>query len=374
MTTPNTPGPEAPREAATPLARLLARRIAASGPIGMADYMAECLLHPEHGYYTTREPFGTAGDFTTAPEISQMFGELMGLCLAQNWQDQGAPAPFALAELGPGRGTLMADIWRATARVPGFHTAARLHLVEASPRLRASQQAALAGLPVTWHTTPDALPEGPLWLVANEFFDALPVRQFLRAEGGWAERVVGLRDGALALGLAPAAPLAALAHRLEDTGPGDLVELCPAAEPVMAAIARRVAARGAALIVDYGGWRSLGVTVQALRDHRTDPILAHPGQADLTAHVDFEALARAARIAVPRIGLSGPAGQGLWLEALGITPRAQALARNLAGPALDAHVAAYRRLTHPQEMGTLFRVLALHPPGHAPPGMAEQPR
>jgi NADH dehydrogenase [ubiquinone] 1 alpha subcomplex assembly factor 7 len=195
------------------------------------------------------------------------------------------------------------------------------------------------------------------------------VRQFVRQGAGWAERVVGLRDGALATGLAPAAPLAALAHRLGDTRDGDVVETCPAAAPAIVAIAQRIArGGGAALIIDYGGWRSLGDTVQALRNHAPDDILAHPGQADITAHVDFEALARAA---VPVTGCSGPVGQGQWLDALGISARAQVLARSLTGDALAAHVAAHRRLTHPQEMGTLFKVLALHAPGHPPPGMLD---
>ncbi|MFZ1480323.1 MAG: SAM-dependent methyltransferase, partial [Paracoccaceae bacterium] len=162
----------------TPLTRLLARRIRAGGPITLADYMTECLLHPEHGYYTTRPPFGAAGDFITAPEISQMFGELLGLALAQYWLDLGAPAPFTLAELGPGRGTLMADVLRATRAVPGFHAAAGLVLVEASPRLRRVQGDALAGFHPKWAGSAADLPQAPLFLLANEFFDALPIRQF----------------------------------------------------------------------------------------------------------------------------------------------------------------------------------------------------
>ncbi|MGC9420120.1 MAG: class I SAM-dependent methyltransferase [Rhodovulum sp.] len=352
----------------TPLAALLARRIAATGPISLADFMADCLIHPEHGYYSTRDPFGAAGDFTTAPEISQMFGELIGLWLAQTWMDRGGPAPFTLAELGPGRGTLMADALRATRTVPGFHAAARLHLVETSPSLRAKQRTALAGHDVTWIDGVDALPEAPLFLVANEFFDALPIRQFQRDPAGWRERQVGLAEGALALGLSAPAPLAELAHRLKDTRPGDIVETCPAAAPIAAAIAARIAARGgAALIVDYGGWRSRGDTLQAVRSHRPDPVLAHPGQSDLTAHVDFEALARAAQAAGAAVSPLTP--QGVFLERLGITARAQALAKNLSGGALESHIAAHRRLTHPQEMGTLFQTLALtERGGPSPPG------
>lgn len=347
----------------TPLAEILAARIAATGPITVADYMSECLLHPEHGYYTTRPPFGTAGDFITAPEISQMFGELIGLALGQAWLDQGAPGSALLAELGPGRGTLMADMLRVLAKLPGA-SGLRPHLVEASPRLRAEQATRVPG--ATWPDTLADLPEGPLFLVANEFFDALPIRQFIRAGGGWCERVVGLDpDGALVFGRTPPVPLQALAHRLEDTAEGALVETCAPALPIMAEIARRIATHGgAALIIDYGGWHSRGDTLQALSGHAPDDPLAHPGEADLTAHVDFEPLARTAREG----GADAAAltSQGVFLERLGITARAQALARRMRGPELDIHIAAHRRLTHPDEMGCLFQVLGVSPVG-APP-------
>ncbi|WP_299647911.1 class I SAM-dependent methyltransferase [uncultured Tateyamaria sp.] len=342
----------------------LAARIAAQGPITVAEYMAEALLHPTYGYYSTRDPLGAEGDFTTAPEISQMFGELVGLSLAQSWLDQGAPSPFTLAELGPGRGTLMADILRATARVPGFLGAARITLVEASDTLRDVQRKTLAGHEVTYAETPDDLPEAPLWLVANEFFDALPIRQFQRDGAGWRERCVGLDAGKLSFGLSPVGPQASLNHRLDDTENGWLVEVCPSAPSILSAIGARIEAHGgAALIIDYGDWRSLGDTLQALRHHEpTDP-LADPGQADLTTHVDFEALAQSATPAAhTRI-----TPQGVFLERLGITARAQALAAKLDGPALEAHVAAHRRLTHPAEMGNLFKVLGLFPTTAAPP-------
>ncbi len=353
------------RAALTPLAQRLARRIAASGPLTIADYMAECLLHPEHGYYTTRDPLGASGDFTTAPEISQMFGELLGLCLAQAWIDQGAPARFALAELGPGRGTLMADCLRATRGVAGFHDRAEIHLVEASPALRARQEAALRGHVVQWHEDVAGLPADlPLFLVANEFFDALPVRQFLRDGEGWRERMVTTRDDRLAFALAPPSRPAALDHRLADTRAGDLVELRPAADPIIAAIAARIGAHGgAAIIVDYGGARSLGDTLQAVRGHRREDVLSSPGAADLTAHVDFGALCDAAEGLV----CTGLTPQGVLLERLGITERARVLVRKMEGPGLEAHIAAHRRLTHPEEMGTLFQALALHPPQAPPP-------
>ncbi|SHI53295.1 class I SAM-dependent methyltransferase [Wenxinia saemankumensis] len=350
-----------------PLARLLAERIAATGPIPVAEFMATCLWHPAHGYYATRDPLGASGDFVTAPEISQMFGELLGLALAQAWIDQGSPPRIVLAELGPGRGTLMADLLRAAARVPGFVAAAELHLVEASPVLAEAQRRAVPGAAI--HPRTEDLPEGPLYLVANEFFDALPIRQFVRegeGEGGtWRERMVGLEGDALAFGLSPAAPVEALSGVRVATG--GLVETCAPGAAIAAEIGRRLAAQGgAALIVDYGDWGSEGDTLQALSGGaRIDP-LARPGESDLTAHVDFEALARAAAPALP----TRLTPQGVFLERLGITQRAQALARGLSGPALEAHVAAHRRLTHPEEMGLLFKVMGLtHPDAPPPPGL-----
>lgn len=346
----------------------LLQRIALEGPIRLDDYMRTCLLHPNWGYYTTREPFGQQGDFTTAPEISQMFGELIGLSLAQSWLDQGAPSPFTLAELGPGRGTLMADVLRACGQVPGFLDAAEITLVEASPALRAVQREALQNHAVTWHDTAADLPEAPLFLVANEFFDALPIRQFIRQGDRWAERFVGAEGDDLRFGLAPVTAQPALAHRLEDTTEGDLVELRTGAEEIMQQIGGRIARHGGAgLVIDYGDWRALGDTLQALENHApTDP-LASPGQADLTAHVDFEALALAAPCAYSRL-----VAQGVFLERLGITARAQKLAERLDGAALTSHVAAHRRLTHPAEMGNLFKVMGLYPADLAPPPGTER--
>jgi SAM-dependent MidA family methyltransferase len=346
----------------TPLADILRTRIAATGPITVADYMTECLLHPQYGYYTTRPPFGTQGDFITAPEISQMFGELIGLALGQAWLDQGAPEEAVLAEIGPGRGTLMSDMLRVLAKLPGAE-GLRPHLIEASPRLRAEQAKLLPG--AVWVDDVSALPEGPLFLVANEFFDALPIRQFVRAQAGWAERMIGLSEDALAFGLSQAVPLAALEHRLADTSPGEFVETCAPAQPIAAEIGRRIAAHGgAALIIDYGGWHGSGDTLQALRSHTVDDALAAPGQADLTAHVDFEPLALAAASQGARP--TALVAQGVFLERLGITTRAQALARAMSGDQLEAHIAAHRRLTHPDEMGSLFQVLGLTP-SDAPP-------
>jgi SAM-dependent MidA family methyltransferase len=353
----------------TDLKTRLTDRISRHGPMTLAEYMTECLLHPTLGYYTRRDPLGRAGDFITAPEISQMFGELLGLWLAQVWMDQGAPGDAILLELGPGRGTLMADAVRATRGVPGFHAAMQLHLVEASPHLREVQRRTLSSHDPIFHDTLDTAPEGPVFAIANEFFDALPIRQFQRANGPlWHERVVGLDDGALSIGLAPPAPLAMLEHRLDNTEPGMVVETCAPAEAIAAELGRRIAEHGgAALIVDYGEEESIGDTFQAVSGHRTVDPFTDPGMADLTAHVAFGPLARAACPAEA----SALVPQGVFLEHLGITARAQALARHLQGPSLDQHIAAHRRLTHPEEMGHLFKALALFPAGAAtPPGLS----
>lgn len=349
----------------TALADLLKRRIATTGPITLADYMSEALLHPEHGYYTTRDPLGATGDFVTSPEISQMFGEMIGLCLAQAWMDQGRPNGV-LAELGPGRGTLMQDILRATKGVAGFHDALDLHLVEASPVLRAAQSARLPN--PTFHADVSTLPDAPLFLVANEFFDALPVRQFQRDGTGWRERMVGLDGDTLTMGLSAAAPLALLEHRLADTKDGDIVEVCPALPAIMGQIGERIGTHGgAALIIDYGDWRSQGDTLQALRGHQpVDPLHA-PGTADLTTHVDFEVITQSA--APARFTRITP--QGVFLERLGITQRAQSLAQSMSGDALESHIAAHRRLTHPSEMGDLFKVVGIYPDAHTPPAGLE---
>ncbi|SDY67493.1 class I SAM-dependent methyltransferase [Citreimonas salinaria] len=341
----------------TPLAALLVRQIAATGPISLAEYMAACLGHPEHGYYTTRDPLGAQGDFTTAPEISQLFGEMLGLTLAQAWIDHGRPASFTLAELGPGRGTLMADALRVTRAVPGFREAAQLHLVETSSPLRAVQAATLDAVP-TWHDSVETLPDAPLFLIANEFFDALPIRQFQRVGDGWAERMIGLDGDRLVIGQSSAAPVAALEHRLADTPDGGIVETRAPAAAIASELGARIASRGgAALIVDYGDWRSRGDTLQAVAGHAPIDPFATPGQADLTAHVDFEALALAAAPAraTPLIP------QGVFLERLGITERARSLASGGDAAQVDAIAAAHRRLTHPDEMGSVFRILGLAP-------------
>jgi NADH dehydrogenase [ubiquinone] 1 alpha subcomplex assembly factor 7 len=362
----------------TPLAGIIARQIAQHGPMRLDGYMALCLCHPDHGYYTGRDPLGVQGDFTTAPEISQMFGELIGLWLAQSWLDMGAPDRVVLAELGPGRGTLMADALRAAGRVPGFLAAAgRPVLIEISPVLRTRQAAALAGHDPIWADRIEDLPGGaPLLLIANEFFDALPIRQLERRAGRWRERVVTVADGALRLGVGPVIPWddAAPDGAPREIPPeGALREVSSASEAVAAWIGARLAeAGGAALIVDYGYDEPPvmgGDTFQALARHEFADPFADPGTVDLTAHVHFGALARAAAGAGAK---AWPlATQGALLERLGVGARAVALIRAAGDDAAaqEAVVAAHRRLSHPEEMGTLFKALALTGPGAGtPPG------
>lgn len=335
----------------------LARLIESNGPVSVADYMALCLGDPEHGYYITRDRFGAAGDFTTAPEISQMFGEIVGAWLVQAWRLAGGPTPLRLVELGPGRGTLMADVLRVARLDPALMAAASLHLVETSPTLRTRQAETLARAPLrpAWHDRLEAVPDGPLLLVANEFFDALPVRQFVRAEGTWRERVVGLSpDGALCFGLGTRR----LAHGPEAPD-GSLVEVAPAREAVAGQIGRRIASHGgAALVIDYGySVTAYGETLQAVRAHEYADPLADPGEADLTAHVDFAALTRAAEAEGARC--HGPMPQGEFLTSLGLGERAARLkAGKDAARAADLDAAA-ERLTSPAAMGTLFKAVAI---------------
>ena len=360
---------------ASPLAKLLARRIAAAGPISVAEYMAVALGHPRYGYYTSRDPLGGEGDFITAPEISQMFGELIGLCCAGTWLAIGRPDPVNLVELGPGRGTLLADGLRAATRsMPDFAAALRLHLVETSPVLRERQRQALAPIrprlrPV-WHQSLSTVPRNPLLVIANEFFDALPVHQYVRTGDGWRERMVELDPdgGRLRFGSGPAVA-SDLPPALVAGGDGDLAEICPDASAIAEAIGERVARDGgAALIIDYGHPRTAtGDTLQAVRRHAFDDVLDRPGEADLTHHVDFEALARAAAAAGARP--FGPIPQGVFLGRLGIDHRATTLLASATPEQVSDIRAALRRLVHPREMGELFKVVAIaHPDLPPPPG------
>ncbi len=352
------------------LADILKQRIADGGPLTVAEFMAAALTDPAHGYYMGRDPFGRGGDFTTAPEISQMFGELVGLWCAEAWRTMGEPKSFALVELGPGRGTLMKDMLRAGRLQKGFVEAAAPTLVEISPVLRAVQKKTLAGQTPAprWCDSFDRAPDGPLIVVANEFFDALPVRQFVMTRDGWREKLVVVgNDGELAFGLKAKPPTRAEAPRAPMKAPlGAVFETCAAAIATVAAIAGRLAkARGAALIVDYGREATVpGDTLQAVRNHRYAEVLADPGDADLTAHVDFQALRRAAGAAGAQV--FGPIDQGRWLRALGIQVRADSL-KKASPDRADEIEAALMRLVGGDAMGRLFKALALASPGMPKP-------
>jgi NADH dehydrogenase [ubiquinone] 1 alpha subcomplex assembly factor 7 len=354
----------------TPLEDRIRSLVAATGPISVADYMAICLSDPAHGYYATRDPFGAAGDFVTAPEISQMFGELVGVwCLAAH-EAMGSPPSFALVELGPGRGTLMADLLRAARVRPAFTDAASVHLVETSPVLRGAQRRRLDGIAApAWHDRIDELPPGPLIIVANEFFDALPIRQFIRTNDGWRERLVGLGgDGRLAFGIgATGIGDDMIPPQAVGAAPGDVVEVNRPAEAILAALCDRIVADGGALLTfDYGSDRGgLGDTLQAVRAHGHVGVLDGPGEADLTAHVDFAALAATGRSRGARV--FGPRAQGHFLVEMGLLERAGAIGRDAGAAERDALVAAVERLAGENGMGTLFRALAVTS-GFAVPG------
>ena len=351
----------------TELGRLIARRIALTGPISIADFMAEALGHPRLGYYRRASPVGTAGDFTTAPEISQMFGELIGVWLAERWLAMGRPAPVNLVELGPGRGSLMADALRATRGVPGFHAALQLHLVETNAPLRAEQERALAGFKPVWHERFDDVPTGPLLLIANEFFDALPVRQFEKSPEGWRERMVGLAADGETLVLALSPGVTPYADFLGPAADGAQAEFSEAGRALATAIGVRVRRDGGwALIVDYGYEIGTGASLQAVRGHRGAAILERPGETDLSAHVDFAALAAAAD--APTFG---PVSQAHFLRQLGIVQRAQTLKARATDDQCAAVDAALARLIGADQMGTLFRILAIGDGRSIPAGFSE---
>ena len=368
----------------TTLTAVLRDEIRQTGPVTLARYMELALHHPTLGYYRNRDPLGAAGDFTTAPEISQMFGEMIGAWLAVVWQQMGSPATVRLAELGPGRGTLMSDALRATRALPGFHHAIDLHLVETSEPLRAAQAAAAAkaGITATWHERIEDLPPGPLLLVANEFLDALPIRQFEQTAQGWRERLVTVPDSdgdqfrfVLSNDTAPLEPPAFL----RDAPSGTVWETSPASHAMIQTVANRIAADGgAALFIDYGyAQQSTGESLQALRAHRPHDPLDAPGTADITAHVDFAALARDAVAAGALV--YGPLDQGPFLLGLGMETRAERLrAASLAANRPDqasAVATAFKRLIAPTEMGSLFKALALTGPHQpAPPGFTAAPQ
>ncbi|MEQ8193528.1 MAG: class I SAM-dependent methyltransferase [Rhodospirillales bacterium] len=354
------------------LDHILRERIKREGPLTVAQYMAAALGHPQHGYYMTRDPFGRAGDFITAPEISQMFGELLGLWGAAVWQDMGRPRSVHLIELGPGRGTLMVDALRAVQRtVPAFYQALDVALVETSPVLRKHQEAALQTWApngrLAWHESFDTVAAGPGIVLANEFFDALPIRQYVKDGQTWRERRVGLdRDGGFCFSVSdPLTDISMIPERFRGGDSGSIFETCPEGEKIVGAISRRLAAHGGvSLIVDYGHAVSgLGDTVQAVKGQRYHDIFDTPGEADLTAHVDFQALADAARGQGAQI--FGPVTQRVFLERIGIRQRSAALMEGISNDRRAGIQSALERLIGEGEMGTLFKVLAVAAPGTA---------
>jgi NADH dehydrogenase [ubiquinone] 1 alpha subcomplex assembly factor 7 len=362
-------------DAMSPLQAEIRRRIAAAGPMPVGEYMALCLTDRTHGYYVTRDPLGERGDFITAPEISQMFGELIGLWMAAVWKQMGEPANVRVIELGPGRGTMMRDALRATKVMPAFRDAAVLHLVEISPALQAQQEATLQELPVPmfWHAALKDVPAGPAIVVANEFFDALPVQQAVKSERGWHERRIEIdAEGKLAFVLAPD-PMPYAEHLLpaavRQAAEGSVFEW--RSDTAILELGRRIGGDGgAALVIDYGHAISApGETLQAVGRHAYADPLSKPGDIDLTAHVDFAGLARTME---PMGAVSfGPVEQSEFLQRLGIETRAATLKAKAEGARAAEIDAALARLTGRGRtgMGALFKAAVYaHPKLGTPPG------
>lgn len=343
----------------TTLAQKLAARIAAEGPITLHDYMEACLYDPVHGYYKKKDPLGRGGDFITAPEISQVFGELAGLWAGETWRLMGQPNAVRLIELGPGRGTLMADALRALRVLPAFLNVVTVHLIETSAALRVAQQAALAGAPypIRWHGRIEEVPAGAAIVIANEFFDCLPIRQFVFDETArlWRERTVAFRDGHFAFALSPDGAEMEFPS-VED---GAIMETRPGAAGMLRSFAARAAdAPLAALIVDYGySQPASGDTLQAVLRHRFASVFEAPGEADLTAHVDFFDLNRRAKDL--KFAVSGPMPMGEWLLRLGLEARVNRLLQHASPEAAADIRSRVSRLVDPARMGALFKAAVL---------------
>jgi NADH dehydrogenase [ubiquinone] 1 alpha subcomplex assembly factor 7 len=348
-------------------------QIQTNGPMSIASYMGLCLTHPREGYYKKARPLGAKGDFITAPEISQMFGELIGFFFVNLWQQMKEPKSFTLLELGPGRGTLMQDALRVASRADGFANALHLQLFETHPDLRAEQAKRLDKYTPYWASEIDAVSDDPLFVVANEFFDALPIRQFVKGENGWHERLVGLNDGKRSFGLSPTpVPETAMPEAVRGAALGEVYEANLAAADVMQRLSRIVARQGGVILaIDYGyGKTQTGETLQAVRQHAFADPLEAPGEADLSAHVDFGALGEAAKTAGLVAHRVTP--QGEFLKRLGIVERAEMLTK--ANPAqADTIAAGLRRLTDSAEMGNLFKAFVAASPGLEPPGIFPSP-
>ncbi len=362
----------------SPLESEIRRLIAIAGPLPIAEYMRLCLTHPRYGYYINRDPLGAGGDFITSPEISQMFGELIGLWMAAVWRQMGEPEDLRIVELGPGRGTLMHDALRAAKVVDGFRSAIVVHLVEISPALQQVQERRLENLdvPILWHSALDDVPSGDSIVIANEFIDALPVHQAVKQDDGWHERVVDIApEGHFVIGAARD-PLpffeTSMPRALRQAPAGAIYEW--RADDIALELGRRMRGGGAALIIDYGhDHYGLGDTLQAVAGHSfTDPLRA-PGRADLTAHVDFEALAQCAESMGARI--HGPIRQRDLFLRLGIERRAAALKASAPGKAADIEIAFSRLIADGAHgMGELFKAIAIASPELGPlPGFTTPP-
>jgi NADH dehydrogenase [ubiquinone] 1 alpha subcomplex assembly factor 7 len=359
----------------TPLETELKLLISAEGPLSIAKYMALALGHPRHGYYMGRDPLGARGDFITAPEVSQVFGELIGIWAASTFQMMGAPPHVNLVELGPGRGTLMADLLRAAKVMPGFHDAADVHLVEMSPAFKQNQKVTLsnAGVSVHWHDHFENIPDGPLIVIANEFFDALPVHQYQFDQGDWHERVVGLdeADNLVAGVASQAMPPGSIPGWAQDRCEGASIEVSPTREDVASLIGARIAGDGGyGLFIDYGHLQSApGDTLQALSKHEYVDILHRPGMCDLTSHVDFAALGAACKQAGAKV--HGIVPQGPFLDAMGLDLRVERLARSATRRQVRAIESAVKRLASREEMGELFKIMAISAPDNPVPAPFE---
>lgn len=342
------------------LVSIIKQKIRESGPISIAEYMELCLGHPVHGYYIKQDPFGARGDFITAPEVCQVFGELVGMWCADMWSQWGE-GPVALVELGPGRGTLMQDALRATRIVEGFHEHTTVHLIETSPVLQAVQFHALENAydRVEWHESIDALPEKPCLIIANEFFDALPIRQHVQTAQGIKERCVGIDDETGELCFIQEARGLSLAKGDTAIKDGTIMESCQAAKDIMRKLCEHLSRFGGALLlIDYG---YLGVghqdTLQAVKNHLYHPILQDPGDADLTAHVDFATLREAAED--HGMSVSGPIDQGKFLVRLGLQIRTERLLQHASEEQAMQLISGARRLIDPAQMGKLFKAMAV---------------
>lgn len=344
-------------------------QIRAGGPISLSTYMRLCLTHPEKGYYKKTDPLGAGGDFVTAPEVSQMFGELVGAWALMHWHVIGKPPAFDLVELGPGRGTLMADALRMISRDPEAAEALNLVLLETSDTLIELQREKLGATSPKWVREIADLAEGgrPLIIIANEFFDALPIKQVQFDKGQWHERLIGLDGDKLVWGLSETAlPASAIPETIENPQDGKIFEFSPLAQSTITEIAELLNRRGGGLIAfDYGYTATqTGDTFQAVANHAYAAPLENPGQADLTAHVDFEALINAARSTGAHAHMAGT--QAEVLEELGIRQRAEKLIE--ANPDRKQQIEAdLDRLIGPDQMGSLFKTMVVFGAGAAAP-------